>query len=157
MSRTAKRLASSLAALLASAALVQPAAAQGFWDRLLGRTPQQQPGAVILPGGVVNTGAYVLDRRDNLPVARNNVVVFVGGGCPQCPGAVEDAKTVAVAGVEVLDVSAGGMARDTFHALGLNAIPATVAGSQMVVGRDINLARAVAARAGMDARPNTGN
>jgi hypothetical protein len=156
MPRTIHRLAASLLFLLAGAASVQPASAQGFWDRLFGRTPQAAGGAVILPGGVVNTGAYVLDRRDNLPVGRNNVVVFVGAGCPLCLGAVEDAKAVSVAGVEVMDVSAGGMARDAFNMLGLPAVPATVAGSQMLVGRDVNLARAVAARAGMDARPNTG-
>ncbi|WP_298932518.1 hypothetical protein [uncultured Ramlibacter sp.] len=157
MPRTVPRLAASLLFLLSAAASVQPAAAQGFWDRLLGRNPQTAPGGVvILPGGVVNTGAYILDRRDNLPLGRNNVVVFVGSGCPLCLGAVEDVRAGAVAGMEVMDVSAGGMARDAFNMLGLPAVPATVAGSQMLVGRDPLQLHGVLGRAGLWAPKSNG-
>jgi hypothetical protein len=158
-----KNLACALA-LLAGGAVLQPAAAQGFFDRLFrsNQPPQPEPvpsgAAVIIPGfgPVYGRGPglgtpHVLIRRDNLPIARQNVVVFVAAGCPQCFEAVEDVRRQAVAGMEVLDVTSSSMARDAFNMLGSRGLPTTVAGSAMLVGRDPQLLTGVLSGAGLQA------
>jgi hypothetical protein len=96
---------------------------------------------------------HIVVRQDNLPVGRQNIVVFVAAGCEQCMGAVEDARRYAGTNLEVLDVTGNSYAADTYRRLGLPGLPATVAGSQILVGRDPNLVQSVLGGAGMQAAP----
>lgn len=154
--------------LLSLAVLAFPAGAQGVLDRLFGRgqqaAPGTPPGVLMIPGfgPIFGRGPglgtpHIMNRVDNLPLGRRTVVVFVAAGCRQCLEAVEDARTASGAGLEVLDVTANSMARDAFNAMGPRGLPTTVAGSQMLVGRDPNLLRSVLGAAGMGAPEPTGN
>lgn len=94
---------------------------------------------------------HIVVRRDSLPVGRQGVVVFVAAGCRQCLEAVEDARRYAGTNLEVQDVTGSSLAADTYRRLGLPGLPATVAGSQILVGRDPNLVQSVLGGAGMQA------
>ncbi len=161
-----RELATSL--VLASALLALPAGAQGVLERLFGRgqpaAPAATPGGLFIPGfgpifghGPGLSTPYVLNRVDKLPVGRQTVVVFVASGCRQCLDAVEDARRTSGAGLEVMDVTSSSMAKDAFNALGSRGLPTTVAGTQMLVGRDANLLRGMLGAAGMSAPEPTGN
>jgi hypothetical protein len=113
---------------------------------------------IFIPGfgRIFGSGAgygqpHIIVRRDNLPVGRQSIVVFVAAGCRQCLEAVEDVRRHAGTTVEVLDVTGNSMAAGVYRQLGLPGLPATVAGSQILVGRDPNLVQSVLGGAGMQA------
>lgn len=107
-------------------------------------------GRIFAPGAGYGQ-PHIVVRRDNLPVGRQTVVVFVAAGCSQCLDAVDDVRRVGAAVVEVMDVTSSGMAADTYRRLGLPGLPATVAGSQILVGRDPSLLLSVLGGAGFQA------
>lgn len=139
------------AALLAAATFGAQAGPieDGFRQFIDGLKRAGQRIAHVMPGYVV-ANPYVMNRTDALPLARNSVVVFVGPNCPFCLDAVTDARKYAGVGVEVLDVSSSSVARDAFALTRAPALPATMAGSQILIGRDETLLRNLLGGAGMD-------
>ncbi len=107
---------------------------------------------LVVPGtiGIAVREPYVMNRVDNLPLARQQVVVFVGANCRECFDAVDDVRRYATVPVEVMDVSSSGWARDAFAVTRATGLPATMAGSQILVGRQPIMLRAMIGAAGME-------
>jgi hypothetical protein len=90
----------------------------------------------------------VLNRVDSQPFARDHVVVFVGPNCPQCEEQLRFVHSYANTRVEVLDITTG-YGADLYAALRVSGLPATVAGSQILLGADQNGTQLVLGGAGM--------
>ncbi|MBX3585727.1 MAG: hypothetical protein KF796_03700 [Ramlibacter sp.] len=100
---------------------------------------------------------YVMNRVDNLPLARLSVVVFVSSNCPDCLAAVQDARAVTAVNVEVMDVSSSGLAREAFAMTHASGLPATMAGTQILVGRQPTMLASMLGAAGMGPPPPVPN
>ena len=83
------------------------------------------------------------DSRDDF------MVVFVGPNCADCAAAVADARSVAAAQVEVLDISGSATAREAFALTRATGLPATMAGTQILVGRQPTMLQSMVGAAGM--------
>ena len=113
------------------------------------RAPHGIPAIPVAPRGPTVIAPQILPRTDQLPFARDRVVVFVGPHCPQCEQAVQLAREAANRPVDVLDITSGGYAAEQYAALRVSGVPATVAGSWILLGVDYNGTRNVLSRAGM--------
>lgn len=145
--RCAAALALSLTAATAAAGPIEDSFRE-FIERL---KRAGQSIAVQLPGflGTQVTQPYVMNRVDTLPLAQLSVVVFVGPNCADCAAAVADARGVAATQVEVLDVSGSATAREAFALTRATGLPATMAGTQILVGRQPTMLQSMVGGAGM--------
>jgi hypothetical protein len=111
-------------------------------------TPSRAHGVPFAPRGTYVVRPQVLNRLDQLPFARDHVVVFVGPNCPQCEEQLQFVRTYANTRIEVLDISSPYGAQQ-YAALRVSGLPATVAGTQILLGADQNGTQLVLGGAGM--------
>ncbi|MDB5898275.1 MAG: hypothetical protein JWP22_855 [Ramlibacter sp.] len=110
--------------------------------------PSRQQAVPYIPRGAYVVRPQVLNRLDTHPFGRDHVVVFVGPNCPQCEEQLRFVHSYASTRVEVLDVTSG-YGADLYAVLRVSGLPATVAGSQVLLGADQNGTQQVLGGAGM--------
>lgn len=118
------------------AALAAPAAAGSVEDAFRGHLERlRSKGEPLRSRADVPrvTQPSMAKRVDQLPLGRNEYVVFVVPGCRSCEQAVADLKRRGM-GYEVLDLSRSETAREAFALTKAKGVPAVMAGNYLING-----------------------
>ena len=150
-----QRLAAAFALSLVTATAAAGPIEDSFRDFIDRLKRAGQSIAAQVPGflGTRVTQPFVMNRVDTLPLAQLSVVVFVSPNCADCAAAVADARGVAATQVEVMDITSSATAREAFALTRATGLPATMAGTQILVGRQPTMLQSMVGAAGMGQTP----